>query len=46
MKLLTVLDFTAEPINVEGATIEVKSGSSRKAWDHASLAEDVAPTNI
>jgi hypothetical protein len=34
--------FTAEPINVEGATIEVKSGSSRKAWDHASLAEDVA----
>jgi hypothetical protein len=36
------IGFTAAPINVEGATIEVKSGSSRKAWDHSALAQDVA----
>jgi len=34
--------YTAAPISVEGASIEIKSGSSRKAWDHASLAKDVA----
>jgi len=34
--------YTAAPIAVEGATIEIKSGSSRKAWDHQSLARDVA----
>jgi hypothetical protein len=41
-KVIDLVGFTAAPIPVEGATIEVKSGSTRKAWDHKSLAESVA----
>ena len=41
-EIVDLVGFTASPISIEGATIEVKSGSSRKAWDHQSLAEDVA----
>ena len=41
-EVVDLVGFTAAPISIEGATIEVKSGSSRKAWDHQSLAEDVA----
>mgnify|MGYP001370780936 CR=1 FL=1 len=41
-EIVDLVGFTASPIPIEGATIEVKSGSSRKAWDHQSLAEDVA----
>lgn len=41
-EIVDLVGFTASPIAIEGATIEVKSGSTRKSWDHASLAEDVA----
>lgn len=30
------------PVSVDGATIEIKSGSPRKTWDHQSLINDVS----
>lgn len=30
------------PVSVEGATVEIKSGSPRKSWDHSSLISDVS----
>tara|TARA_B100000287_G_scaffold14257_2_gene14408 strand:+ start:18409 stop:18948 length:540 start_codon:yes stop_codon:yes gene_type:complete len=33
---------TAEPILIDGASIEIKSGAPRKSWDHESLTKDVA----
>ena len=35
-------DYFASPIAVDGATVEIKAGSSRKKWDHASISDDVA----
>lgn len=32
----------AVPVTVDGATVEIKSGSPRKTWDHQSLIEDVS----
>jgi hypothetical protein len=33
---------TANPVSVDGATIEIKSGSPRKTWDHQGLINDVS----
>lgn len=30
------------PVNVDGATVEIKSGSPRKAWDHKGLISEVS----
>lgn len=35
-------DYFASPVVVDGATVEIKAGSSRKKWDHASISDDVA----
>jgi hypothetical protein len=35
-------DYFATPIAVDGATVEIKAGSARKKWDHASISDDVA----
>ena len=31
------VEFLAEPVKVSKGTIEIKSGSARKAWDHRTL---------
>jgi hypothetical protein len=36
------LGHLAVPVTVDGATVEIKSGSPRKTWDHQSLIEDVS----
>lgn len=33
---------TVQPILIDGASIEIKSGAPRKSWDHESLTKDVA----
>ena len=35
-------DYFAQPVQIDGATIEIKAGSARKKWDHASISDDVA----
>ena len=35
-------DYFAKPVQVDGATIEIKSGSARKKWDHAAISDEVA----
>lgn len=32
----------ASPVSVDGATVEIKSGSPRKAWDHSALIDEVS----
>jgi hypothetical protein len=39
---ISQLEYTPEPIEVEGGSVEIKAGSSRKAWDHERLASVVA----
>ena len=34
--------FLASPVVVSGATVEIKTGASRKAWDHSGLMRDVS----
>lgn len=34
--------FVGAPVTVNGATIEIKTGASRKTWDHKSLISDVS----
>lgn len=36
------IEYTPVPIKVDGATVEIKGGSKRKAWDHRAAATDVA----
>ncbi len=36
------LGHLAVPVTVDGATVEIKSGSPRKTWDHKSIIEDVS----
>jgi len=36
------VEFTPEPIDVGGVTVEIKSGSPRKKWDHTAAISDVA----
>ncbi len=33
---------TAQPIVLDGSSIEIKTGAARKSWDHGSLSKDVA----
>ena len=35
-------DYFAQPVQIDGATVEIKSGSSRKKWDHAGISDEVA----
>ena len=30
---ITQLEYTPEPIGVDGGSVEIRAGSSRKAWD-------------
>lgn len=32
----------AAPVSIDGATVEIKSGSPRKTWDHKGLIDDVS----
>lgn len=34
--------FVGSPVVVNGATVEIKAGASRKTWDHKSLMSDVS----
>lgn len=36
------LDYLADPVYVDGATVEIKSSAPRKKWDHESLIKDVS----
>lgn len=36
------LSHLPAPVAVDGATVEIKSGSPRKTWDHQSLIDDVS----
>lgn len=40
--LTEYLGHLATPVAVDGATVEIKSGSPRKTWDHKALIEDVS----
>lgn len=40
--LTEYLGNLASPVAVDGATIEIKSGSPRKSWDHAALIDEVS----
>ena len=35
---ISQLEYTPEPIEVDGGSVEIRAGSSRKAWDHERLA--------
>jgi hypothetical protein len=39
---ITQLEYTPEPIEVDGGSVEIRAGSSRKSWDHDRLASVVA----
>ena len=41
-KVVSLIDLKGQVVEIEGATVEVKAGSSRKTWDHKGLAADVA----
>lgn len=34
--------FVGEPVQVDGASVEIKSGDPRKSWDHRGLASEVS----
>lgn len=36
------LGALASPVTVDGATVEIKSGSPRKSWDHDALIDEVS----
>ena len=41
-EVISQLEYTPDPIEVAGGSVEIKAGSSRKAWDHERLASVVA----
>lgn len=41
-KVVAKIKYLKEPASVNGATIEIRKGSSRKAWDHESIGQTVA----
>ena len=40
--IINRLEYTPEPISVDGGEVEIRSGSARKAWDHDRLSSVVA----
>lgn len=34
--------FLGEPVQVDGASVEIKAGEARKTWDHGGLAAEVS----
>lgn len=42
LSLVKKVNYTAQPIKVRGATVEIKQGAPRKSWDHRALADEVS----
>lgn len=41
-EVINRIEYTPVPLEVGGATVEIKGGSTRKKWDHKAAAEEVA----